>query len=69
MGNWNPTLVTPTRTDYTAAGSGAGPSAGGLSLGELQAHHGLYGIVLVSVAVLVILNYAGFRFVFTAGKR
>lgn len=32
-------------------------------------HHGVIGLVLLAVVVLVLLDRAGFRFAFTAGRR
>lgn len=69
MANWDPQLLTPSLATAPSAGSGIGPSSSGLAAGNVQAHHGLIGIVLISVAVLVLLHLAGFRFSVTVGKR
>ena len=65
MANYDPTLITPTLTAAPAAMSGRG---NGLGAG-LQPHHGLVGIVLVSVLILFLLDRAGFRFAVTVGRR
>jgi hypothetical protein len=35
----------------------------------VQPHHGLIGIVLIAVAILILLHLAGFRFAVAVGKR
>lgn len=51
------------------------PSAGGGTGSSLtsgmgaQPHHGAIGLVLLAVAVLFLLDRAGFRFAVTAGRR
>lgn len=49
----------------------APPSSNGLVAGALsgQPHVGLIGLVLIAVALLILLDQAGFRFAVTAGKR
>ena len=49
----------------------APPSQNGLVAGALDGapHLGMIGLVLVAVAILIILDRAGFRFAVTAGKR
>ena len=57
---------------YAGAGAPvAPPSANGVIAGAISGapHIGLIGLVLVSVAILLILDRAGFRFAVTAGKR
>ena len=57
---------------YTGGGPQvAPPSANGVIAGAIsgQPHIGLIGLVLISVAVLLILDRLGFRFAVTAGKR
>lgn len=55
----------------SSAQIGVGPNANGIvasaSLGA--PHVGLVGLVLIAVALLVVLDKAGFRFAVTAGKR
>ena len=67
MANWDPTLVTPTLVQAPSVMGGAAPSAG--PAGSYQDHHGLITLVLVAVAVLFILDRAGFRFAVTVGRR
>ena len=66
MANWDPTLVTPTRVQAPTAMGGPAP---GISGGGFQDHHGLITLVLAAVAVLFILDRAGFRFAVTVGRR
>lgn len=66
MANWDPQLLTPTLATSPSAGSGIGPS---LAAGNVEAHHGVIGIVLIAVAALVLLHLAGFRFSVAVGKR
>lgn len=35
----------------------------------VQPHHGVVGLVLIAVALLIVLDHLGFRFAVTAGKR
>ena len=64
MAGWDPTMMTPTL--YTSNGGGqAAPTTSGGG----QPHHGLIGIVLVSVLGLFLLDRAGIKFFVTAGKR
>lgn len=56
-------MMTPTL--YTSAGPGS-PASNGRSV---EAHHGLVGLVLISVIILFLLDRAGFRFMVSAGKR
>jgi hypothetical protein len=65
MANWDPTLVTPTLASAPTSMSGMG----GPSMGSVQQHHGVIGIVLLAALVLVALNQLGFRFAVTAGRR
>lgn len=55
----------------SSAQVGVGPNANGIvanaALGAPQV--GLIGLVLIAVALLLILDKAGFRFAVTAGKR
>jgi hypothetical protein len=37
--------------------------------GSVQPHHGVVGIVLLAVIVLIVLDRVGFRFAVTAGRR
>lgn len=67
MANWDPTLVTPTLVQAPSAMGGAAPSFG--SGGGFQDHHGLITLVVAAVAVLFILDRAGFRFAVTVGRR
>lgn len=55
----------------TATGTVTPPSANSLMVGaQVGAPHvGLVGLVLIAVALLIILDRAGFRFAVTAGKR
>lgn len=53
----------PTPTPQNANGAVARLANG------LQPHHGPVGLVLVAVAVLFVLDRAGFRFAVTAGRR
>lgn len=47
----------------------ASPSIGrGIGLRQ-QPHHGVVGLVLIAVAVLILLDRVGFRFAVTAGRR
>lgn len=50
---------------------GVGPNANGViaSAAVGAPHIGLVGLVLIAVALLVVLDKAGFRFAVTAGKR
>ena len=67
MANWDPTLVTPTLVQAPSVLGGASPGGGGS--GRYQDHHGLITLVLAAVAVLFILDRAGFRFAVTVGRR
>lgn len=68
MAGYDPSMAQPTLTQAPAYGSGApGGSVG--TAGAIQPHHGLIGIVITAAAVIVILDYIGFKFAFTAGKR
>ena len=70
MANWDHEMMTPTLTTSPAAGSGVGPSLAGAGGGNVGAsHHGLIGLVLLSVLTLCILDKVGYRFFVTAGKR
>lgn len=55
----------------SSAQVGVGPNANGVVIGASAGapHIGLIGLVLIAVALLVILDKAGFRFAVTAGKR
>ena len=68
MANWDPQLVTPTLVAAPTAMSGTGPGTS-LAAGTVAPHHGLIGIVLLAVAVLFLLDKAGFRFAVTVGRR
>ena len=71
MAGFDPQLVVgggqPTLTQAPSAGSGMGRNP--LANANVQAHHGLIGLVLVAVLVLFLLDRAGFRFAVTVGKR
>lgn len=47
----------------------APPSANGIIVGAEKPHVGLICLVLLAVALLILLDRAGFRFAVTAGKR
>lgn len=66
MANWDPQLITPTLVQAPTALSGGG--GGGTMAAGPQPHHGLIGLVVVSVIVLFLLEKAGFRFAVTAGR-
>lgn len=57
----------PTLTSAPSKGSGMG--GGSFSVGTVQPHHGLVGIVVVAVGVLFLLDRAGFRFAVAVGKK
>ncbi len=52
-----------------AAAVVAKPSANGSIVGGQQPHHGVIGLVVLAVVVLIVLHLAGFRFTVTAGRR
>ena len=52
-----PTLTGSSLAGNRIVGGGQGP------------HHGVIGLVLLAVLLLVVLDRAGFRFAVTAGKR
>lgn len=47
----------------------ANGKAAGAGLAGIQPHHGPICLVLLAVAVLFVLDRAGFRFAVTAGRR
>lgn len=72
MAGFDPQLLLgggqPTLTQAPSSGSGKLGSA--LSTGQgVQPHHGLLGLVLLSVLTLFLLDKVGYRFFVTAGKR
>lgn len=67
MANWDPQMVTPTLVSAPTALSGGG--GGSLAAGNVQPHHGMIGIVLLAVLVLIALDKFGFRFMVTTGRR
>jgi hypothetical protein len=50
-----------------SSGSGMGGATARLA-SVVQPHHGLVGIVLLAVVVLLVLDRAGFRFAVTVGR-
>ena len=56
----NPSPIAPQNANGAAVGAG---------VAGLQPHHGPIALVLVAVAVLFLLDRAGFRFAVTAGRR
>lgn len=56
-------------TAAAVAPAGANGKAIGSGLAGLEPHHGPICLVLLAVAVLFILDRAGFRFAVTAGRR
>jgi len=54
----------PAVAPQNANGAAVGANAAGL-----EPHHGVVCLVLIAVAVLFILDRAGFRFAVTAGRR
>lgn len=54
-----PTNVAPATANGAVAGALAGQSP----------HHGVIGLVLLAVLVLLVLDRAGFRFAVTSGRR
>jgi len=55
---------------FASAGSAQNANQAIIGTGaNLQPHHGVLAIVLFAVAVLFLLDRAGFRFAVTAGKR
>ena len=69
MAGWDPQMMTPTL--YTNAGANTPLGSAGLSAGASTGapHHGLIGLVLISVLGLFLLDRAGIKFFVTAGKR
>lgn len=71
MAGFDPQLLLgggqPTLTQAPSAGSGKLGSA--LNTNSIQPHHGLIGLVLLSVLTLFLLDKIGYRFFVTAGKR
>ena len=61
MGYGQPTLT-------QAPTVGAGGSVSSRLASAVQPHHGLIGLVLVAVLVIVVLDRAGFRFAVTVGR-
>lgn len=57
-----------TPVSSVAPSTGNGGIAANLAAG-VQPHHGPIALVLIAVAVLFILDRAGFRFAVTAGRR
>lgn len=68
MAGFDPQIVTgqPTLTQAPTMGSGA--NIGARLASAVQPQHGLIAIVLFSVAVLLLLDRAGFRFAVTVGR-
>ena len=58
----------PTLSVAPDQGSGVGGSVGARLSAGLNPSHGLVGIVLAAVIVLLILDKAGFRFAVTVGR-
>lgn len=56
-------------TQNPVAPQNANGKAAAAGLAGLQPHHGPICLVLLAVAVLFVLDRAGFRFAVTAGKR
>jgi hypothetical protein len=58
---------------YSTQGGGAAtvapPTANGVMVGASgKQHHGVIGLVLLAVLILIALDRAGFRFAVTAGR-
>lgn len=69
MAGFDPQIVVGGMQPTLTQGGSPGGSPGRLAGANVQAHHGLVGIVLLAVLVLFLLDRAGFRFAVTVGKR